>query len=159
MPGQWTRSLGLCLSQARAISTARRQSVKHITPLKGDELGPTREARHSTFRKRKDGKKELPLPPLLDPIVLEKRSRHEQKKENPKFADFTPFQRKLWENPFGTRHILPGMTFTNDPKPMHSPPQSVNAVQLKLLFPQPSLPPYIRALIPPLAIHGFSPSP
>jgi hypothetical protein len=38
---------------------------------------------------------------LLDPVVLEKRSRHEQKKEQPKFADFTPFQRKLWENPFG----------------------------------------------------------
>lgn len=158
MPGQWTRSLESCLSQARAISTAHRQSVKYITPLKGDELGPTREDGHCTFRTRKDGKKELPLPPLLDPVVLEKRSRHEQKKEKPKFADFTPFQRKLWENPFGMRHILPSMTFTNDPKPMHSPPQYVNAVQLKPLLPQPSLPPYTRALIPPPAIHGFYPS-
>ena len=69
--------------------------------MKGSELGPTHDDGHRTFRKRRDGKEELPLPPLLDPVVLEKRSRHEQKKEKPKFADFTPFQRKLWENPFG----------------------------------------------------------
>ncbi|KAF2630097.1 hypothetical protein BU25DRAFT_265552 [Macroventuria anomochaeta] len=101
MPGQWTRRLGSCSSQARAISTAQRQSsVKHTTPLTGSELGPTQQDGHRTFRTRQDGKKELPLPPLLDPVVLGKRSRYEQKKEKPKFADFTPFQRQLWETPF-----------------------------------------------------------
>ncbi|KAF3047486.1 hypothetical protein E8E12_008595 [Didymella heteroderae] len=101
MPGQCTARLGSCSSQARALSTARRQShVKHVTPLKGDDLGPTTPKAHRTFIRRKDGKKDLPLPPLLDPVVLAQRSQHEGKKEQPKFADFTPFQRKLWENPF-----------------------------------------------------------
>ncbi|KZM22588.1 uncharacterized protein EKO05_0009577 [Ascochyta rabiei] len=101
MPGQWTRRLGSCSSQARALSTVRRQSHATPTPpLKGDELGPTQQHGHRTFRTRRDGRKELPLPPLLDPVVLEERSRHEQKKEKPRPADFTPFQRRLWENAF-----------------------------------------------------------
>ncbi|KAL1654365.1 hypothetical protein SLS61_002965 [Didymella pomorum] len=104
MPGQWTARLGSCSSQARALSTARRQShnnnIKHVTPLTGSELGPTTRNVQRTFIRRKDGKKDLPLPPLLDPAVLAQRSQHEVKKEKPKFADFTPFQRKLWESPF-----------------------------------------------------------
>jgi hypothetical protein len=105
MPGQWTARLGSCSSRARALSTARRQShVKHVTPLKGSELGPTTLKAHRTFIRRKDGQRDLPLPPLLDPAVLAQRSQHEAKKEKPKIADFTPFQRKLWESPFGAPH-------------------------------------------------------
>jgi hypothetical protein len=71
--------------------------------LKGRDLGATREDAHQTFRLRNDETaKELPLSPLLDPVVLEKRARFEQTKERPKFAKFTPFQKKLWESPFGT---------------------------------------------------------
>lgn len=108
MPGQWTARLAPCSSQARALSTARRQSharhVKHVTPLKGSDLGPTALKAQRTFVRRRDGKQDLPLPPLLDPAVLAQRSQHEVKKEKPKFADFTPFQRRLWENPFGAPH-------------------------------------------------------
>jgi hypothetical protein len=69
---------------------------------RGDDLGPTRDDTHQTFRVRKDGKsKELPLPPLLDPVVLEKRSKWENTKDQPKAADFTPFQKKLQANAFG----------------------------------------------------------
>ncbi|KAF3004791.1 hypothetical protein E8E13_002763 [Curvularia kusanoi] len=83
------------------MSTAQRMShVKHVTPLIGNELGPTRQDGHRTLRKRVSGKRELPLPPLLDPVVIEARTRHMQKKEKPRVADLTPFQRKLWENPF-----------------------------------------------------------
>lgn len=109
MPGQWTRRLGSCSSQARSISTAQRTSnsnVRPVTPLSGIELGPTQQNGHRTLRKRLDGKKTLPIPPLLDPVVLETRSRYEQKKEKPKAAEFTPFQHKLWENPFGALLIL-----------------------------------------------------
>jgi hypothetical protein len=68
-------------------------------------LGPTREDAHQTFRLRKDETaKELPLSPLLDPIVVEARSRFEKSKERPRIAEFTPFQKQLWKNPFGT-HI------------------------------------------------------
>lgn len=108
MPGQWTRRLGPCWSQARGISTAQRPSnSKHVKPLRGSELGSTEQDGYRTVRKRIDGKRDLPLPPLLDPVVLEQRSRHEQKKDKPRFADFTPFQRKLWENPFGTHPAHP----------------------------------------------------
>ena len=70
-------------------------------------MGPTQQDGHRTLRKRLDGKRALPLPPLLDAAVVELRSRHEQKKEKPKAAEFTPFQRKLWENPFGALLICP----------------------------------------------------
>ena len=77
-------------------------------------MGPTQQDGHRTLRKRLDGKKPLPLPPLLDPVVSEKRSRHEQKKQKPKAAEFTPFQRKLWENPFGALLIRPVDTTPTD---------------------------------------------
>lgn len=102
MPGQWTRRLGPCLSQTRSISTASgRSKARQVTSLAESDLGPTQQHGHRTVRKRVDGKKELPLPPLLDPVVLERKSRYKQKKARPSAADFTPFQRKLWENPFG----------------------------------------------------------
>jgi len=76
--------------------------------LKGSDLGPTREDAHQTFRLRKDETaKELPLSPLLDPVALEERSRYEQTKERPNFAALTPFQKKLWENPFGMHNAVP----------------------------------------------------
>ena len=108
MPGQWTRRLGSCSSQARSFSTAPRTSnIRYVKLLSGNELGPTQQDGHRTLRKRLDGKRALPLPPLLDAAVVELRSRHEQKKEKPKAAEFTPFQRKLWENPFGALLICP----------------------------------------------------
>ncbi|KAF1843756.1 sister chromatid cohesion protein Eso1 [Cucurbitaria berberidis CBS 394.84] len=104
MPGKWTHRLDSCWSLARRSSQVLyRRSSTHVPGriLRGDSLGPVRDDAHQTFRVRKDGTaKELPLPPSLDPIVLEKRSSWEQAKRQPKFADFTPFQKKLWENPF-----------------------------------------------------------
>lgn len=70
--------------------------------LRGDDLGPTREHDHQTFRVRKDDQaNELPLSPWLDPVVLEEKSRFRETKERPKHANFTPFQKRLWENAFG----------------------------------------------------------
>lgn len=160
MPGQWTRRLGSCSSQARRISTAPRQSTtKHVTPLKGEQLGPTRQHDHQTFRARKDGKKELPLPPLLDPVVIEDRSRHEKKKQKPQFADFTPFQRKLWENPFGMLNMSSISTLAHTTQPTPSPRPSVNAVHPKSSPPKPSSPLCTSARTPRPAIPGSSPSP
>lgn len=160
MPGQWTRRLVSRSSQARGISTAQRQSsVAPIAPLKGSELGSTQQDGHRTVRKRKAGKKELPLPPLLDPVVLDKRARHERKKEKPRFADFTPFQRKLWENPFGRLHARPVSTATNYPKHMRSPLLFGNVVQTRFTCPPRSSPPYTCAHTPQPATHGCSLSP
>ncbi|KAF2130124.1 hypothetical protein P153DRAFT_290113 [Dothidotthia symphoricarpi CBS 119687] len=102
MLGRCTPHLQSCLSLAeRALRARCRLYSTNTYNLKGDQLGPTREDAHGSFRARRDGTlKELPLPPLLDPVVLEKRSRWEQTKQQPDVANFTPFQKKLWENPF-----------------------------------------------------------
>ncbi|KAF2641496.1 hypothetical protein P280DRAFT_542799 [Massarina eburnea CBS 473.64] len=83
--------------QFRAYSTTQN--------LLGDDLGPIQrnEDQHKSFRVRQDGSS-LPLPPSLDPVVVSERSRWEQLKEKPNVANFTPFQKKLWENPYA--HIL-----------------------------------------------------
>lgn len=65
-----------------------------------DDLGPVVQDEHQSFRVLRDGKK-LPLPPVLDPVVLSERSRWERPKEKPNVSKFTPFQKKLWENPYG----------------------------------------------------------
>jgi hypothetical protein len=67
-----------------------------------NDLGPTSEDAHGTYRVRSDQKeKDLPLPPLLDPVVLERRSRWENNKARPNAEKFTPFQKKLQANPYG----------------------------------------------------------
>lgn len=105
MPGKWIFRLDSCVPLAKhAFKDQRRWSSTHEAGriLIGEDLGPTRADAHSTSRIRSDGKaKALPLPPLLDPVILEERSQWEQTKKRPKFADFTLFQKKLWQNPFG----------------------------------------------------------
>jgi hypothetical protein len=114
MPGRCLYRLELCSSLARPLLQAQcRQFSTHAGRiLRGDDLGPTREDAHQTFRVRKDETaKELPLSPLLDPVILEKRSRFEQTKERPRATEFTPLQKKLWENPFGMQYaslLAPG---------------------------------------------------
>ncbi|KAF2849273.1 hypothetical protein T440DRAFT_469378 [Plenodomus tracheiphilus IPT5] len=104
MLGRWNHRLSPRLHRAKQASPVhRRRSSTHVPGrlLRGDDLGPTRKEGHQTFRARTDeGAKALPLPPLLDPIVLQSRGRWEQPKDQPKFADFTPFQRRLWANTF-----------------------------------------------------------
>jgi len=69
--------------------------------LRGGDLGPTRSHDHQTFRARKDGTATaLPLPPLLDPVVVDERAQWEKPKERAKHVTLTPFQRQLWENSF-----------------------------------------------------------
>ncbi|KAF2466774.1 uncharacterized protein BDR25DRAFT_293190 [Lindgomyces ingoldianus] len=78
----------------------RAQHCLYSTPApKGDELGPIQQDGHQSFRVRRDGKR-LPLPPLLDPVVLSERSRWEQPKARPSANKFTAFQRKLRESPY-----------------------------------------------------------
>lgn len=109
MPGRCMPRLQICSSLAKPSLRAHRHFYSTNTRiLKGDDLGPTRSDAHQSFRTRKDvTAKELPLPPLLDPVILDKRSRWEQTKKRPDVANFTPFQKKLWENPFGTQSRLP----------------------------------------------------
>lgn len=130
MPGEWAYRLQPCSSLARHFVSAQYRHFSTHVPgrnLRGDDLGPTRRNANSTFRIRKDGAaKELPLPPSLDPVILEKRSLWEQTKQQPKFAEFTPFQKKLWENPFGNlllstirhdilRHSSPRLSIATSP--------------------------------------------
>ncbi|KAF2033271.1 hypothetical protein EK21DRAFT_59035 [Setomelanomma holmii] len=73
----------------------------HVRVSVGSDLGPTREDGHQTLRIRKEQRgKDLPLPPLLDPVALEERSRWEKTKAQPKAANLTSFQKKLQANAY-----------------------------------------------------------
>jgi hypothetical protein len=101
MPGTSIKRLPSCFSRLKITSFHRRTySAKAIT---SNALGPIAhdEQHHKSFRVLKDGKK-LPLPPVIDPIVRSECSRWQQPKERPNVATFTPFQKKLWENSYGT---------------------------------------------------------
>lgn len=102
MSGGWTRRLQSCLSFARSYSSTQCR-LQSSTVLTGDQLGPIHQDKHQSFRVCKDGKP-LPLPPVLDPVVLFERSRWEQTKAKPNVEKFTAFQKKLWENPYGELH-------------------------------------------------------
>ncbi|KAF2007958.1 hypothetical protein P154DRAFT_453300 [Amniculicola lignicola CBS 123094] len=81
----------------RGVWNQRHSSDAKI--LAGNNLGPVVENKYQTFRLRKDGTP-LPLPPLLDPIAIDERSRWEVKKARPNVEKFTPFQKKFFENPY-----------------------------------------------------------
>ncbi|KAF2728427.1 hypothetical protein EJ04DRAFT_477323 [Polyplosphaeria fusca] len=102
MHGGLPRRLDSCFSAFKYCIQARHKSSSALI-LRGDKLGPVREDDHQTFRLRKDGSS-LPLPPLLDPVVISERSKWEQTKQRPDVGKFTPFQKKLSENPYA--HIL-----------------------------------------------------
>lgn len=105
MLGRWTCRHHACVRMAAPLSpTHSRHSSTHVPgrTLRGGDLGPTRSHDHQTFRARKDGTATaLPLPPLLDPVVVEERAQWEKPKERAKHVTLTPFQRQLWENSFG----------------------------------------------------------
>lgn len=99
MPRRSIRDLKSCSGLVKSYAAVQRRlqtSVIHI----GDQLGPVQQDGHQSFRARKEGRP-LPLPPVLDPVVLSERGRWEQKKEKPNVEQFTPFQKKLWETPYG----------------------------------------------------------
>lgn len=105
MLGRWTYRPESCRSLVKcSFWPANRFASTYVTARisRGDDLGQTREDDHQTFRMRKDQQMtELPLSPLLDPVILKERSRWEQTKERPKVAEFSQFQKKIWESPFG----------------------------------------------------------
>jgi hypothetical protein len=104
MPGQWIIRLESFLSRHKYRPFYfRRCASTLVRPPPSDDLGPTREDAHQTWRIWGDGtRKELPLPPSLDPVILKKRSRWTNTKAQPKPAEFTPFQKKLQANIYGT---------------------------------------------------------
>ncbi|KAL5436851.1 hypothetical protein PMIN07_011995 [Paraphaeosphaeria minitans] len=99
MPARRIPRVKSCLTLPN--NAQRRAHVVNV--LRGEDLGPVVQDEHHTFHARKDGSK-LPLPPVLDPIAVEKRWRWKQQKEKPGVAGFTPFQKKLLENPYA--HVL-----------------------------------------------------
>ncbi|KAH7085272.1 hypothetical protein BKA63DRAFT_13966 [Paraphoma chrysanthemicola] len=100
MLGKCTHHAAPCFRLANRLSHARSTST-HVRVPVGDDLGPTREDLHQTFRARKDqNESDLPLPPLLDPKILNRRSQWEKPKAQPDLANQTPFQKRLQANSF-----------------------------------------------------------
>ncbi|KAF1977110.1 hypothetical protein BU23DRAFT_453362 [Bimuria novae-zelandiae CBS 107.79] len=95
MPGRCVSRVTPCVR--RSHQAPRRAYVTNV--LRGDALGPVARDEHQSFRVRKDGSK-LPLAPILDPVVVEQRTRWTQMKARPDPTNFTPFQKRLLENPY-----------------------------------------------------------
>ncbi|KAH8727101.1 hypothetical protein GQ44DRAFT_612234 [Phaeosphaeriaceae sp. PMI808] len=102
MLGKCAFHLASCSSRVECTLYSQSRSISsHVRTSIGDALGSTRSDGHQTFRTRKNGDaKELPLPPLLDPLILEKRARWENSKAQPDFENLTPFQQKLLATPY-----------------------------------------------------------
>lgn len=103
MPCKWTTSLASRWTYgSRSARLHCRLYASRARTLKGDDFGPTRVDGHHTMRLRKDGKgKELPLPPRLDPVILEQQYQWKTPKAQPNHAELSPFQRKLQANVYG----------------------------------------------------------
>ncbi|EKG10483.1 hypothetical protein MPH_12341 [Macrophomina phaseolina MS6] len=96
---------------ASTESSARNSEIPRATPssphTSTNEQNQYTDDGSITFRNRmSDGSSKprpLPLPPLMDPIALSARERWtEPKKPAPtRKEDLTPFQRKLYTNPYG----------------------------------------------------------
>ena len=54
-----------------------------------------------TLRTRQHGNKTLPLPPLMDGVAIEAKSKYKKPKAAPEQREMTNFQKALAENPFG----------------------------------------------------------
>ncbi|PVI03310.1 hypothetical protein DM02DRAFT_612385 [Periconia macrospinosa] len=100
MPGRISPRTRLCL---RPIETYRHSQCRSYSTQKAltHDIGPIQrdEDSHRSFRLRQYGPP-LPLPPALDPIISSARSQWQEPKQKPNVAEFTPFQKKLWENPY-----------------------------------------------------------
>ncbi|KAF2685617.1 hypothetical protein K458DRAFT_300451 [Lentithecium fluviatile CBS 122367] len=122
MPARPVKRLPSCFSHA-IISLQTRCRFYATNVLAGDALGPIEHngQKHQSLRVLKDGGK-LPLPPVLDPVVLSERQRWQQPKQQPNVAEFTPFQKKLWQNPYAHTLASPlrecRATFTLLPTPL-----------------------------------------
>ena len=84
----------------------RRYVSTSATTNKLESLGPTTQDGHRTLRVRKGNNPPLPIPPILDPIALSERNRWTEKKSRPKHDNLTPFQQKLYQNPYGMPSII-----------------------------------------------------
>jgi len=60
-----------------------------------------------THRVRSGDRPPLPLPPIMDPVIVSARQRYREPKHTPKPGSLTPFQKKLQQNPYGTLTSLP----------------------------------------------------
>lgn len=106
------------MQYALRLSAFRHFGVRHLTQshAKPPTFWPDRRIRHETlpeeqlrreehktYRVRKHGNAELPLPPLLDPAVHRSRMRYARLEQRlQKDVPMTTFQKELASNPYGT---------------------------------------------------------
>lgn len=160
MPGRRVPRRKPCQSVTPGCALRNRRLISTCEVLTGDKLGPVEVQKHEhrTFRVRKDGKP-LPLPPVLDPVILEERSRWSKPKAKRDVNKFTPFQQKLFANPYGMppstrkREILD----TDEPKRTSSRLRYANAALLAPCYPATSSHHSLRESTQRLHNHGFCP--
>ena len=91
--------------QAKDESKTRREAIQpeeQSTIVRKGDSGSKK-----TYRKRQHGNGSLPLPPLMDPVAIEARTRHKLPKlEEAEAEEMTEFQKALAANPYGTVFAL-----------------------------------------------------
>ncbi|KAK5172904.1 uncharacterized protein LTR77_003026 [Saxophila tyrrhenica] len=82
-------------------STAGRSSfrTRNVLPPR-EQPTVTNEDKTKTLRTRQHGNRELPLPPLMDPLAVEAKQRHKRPKPLRIQGQMTDFQKELASNPY-----------------------------------------------------------
>jgi hypothetical protein len=94
-------SLTIGFSSRRLVSHDARAGFKQKGVLQPNPQPIARGEDGSTsLRTRNHGNRALPLSPLMDPAVVERRQRHKTPK-SPRPAQMTDFQKELFANPYG----------------------------------------------------------
>lgn len=121
---------------------------------------------HRTQRLRTGTNKALPLPPVIDPIVVSAKQRWREPKSDPDRKTFTDFQKKLYRNPFGalspqSRFMVPtasckltsDLAYCIQPTPSQLPFATAQLHRVAFLLASPPL--FTSPLTPKPVIHGF----
>jgi hypothetical protein len=97
-------SLKIGFSSKRFVSHDARASFRQKGVLQpSPQPIATSEDGSRSLRTRNYGYRALPLSPIMDPAVIERRQRHKTPKSSVP-AQMTDFQKKLFANPYGQLH-------------------------------------------------------
>lgn len=99
------RAVGL-----RPLPRRRHDALRHVRNLASQADNQSTSASPNgtrTFRQRQHGNDALPLPPFLDPIAIEAKTRHTRPKIYQDEQEKTGFQRELEANPFANALATP----------------------------------------------------
>jgi hypothetical protein len=113
-------SLRIGLSNLRFVAGDARASFRQKGVLQpSPQPIATSEDGSTSLRIRDYGNRALPLSPLMDPVVIERRQRHKTPKR-PRPVQMTDFQKKLFANPYGQQYSFNSTLLFSKLRHIHS---------------------------------------